>query len=105
MMTPAVQWFCRMSGKSKFTDKAVAGLQKTAQLHAGGRNPYSWNMDFCPCPDDSGYEARFTQCGICTVMKKLRLYDLTPALCHLDYTMSEAGGATHFVRQVHPGFR
>ena len=27
------------------------------------------------------------------------LYDLTPALCHLDYTMSEAGGVTNFVRQ------
>lgn len=27
------------------------------------------------------------------------LYDLTPALCHLDYTMSEAGGATDFVRE------
>ena len=26
-------------------------------------------------------------------------YDLTPALCHLDYTMSEAGGVTDFVRQ------
>ena len=32
-------------------------------------------------------------------MKKLGLYDLTPALCHLDYTMSEAGGVTNFVRQ------
>lgn len=99
MMTPTMKWFCRMSGKSKFTDKDVASLQKTAQLRAGDRNPYSWNMDFYPYPDDSGYEVRFTQCGICTLMKKLGLYDLTPALCHLDYTMSEAGGATHFVRQ------
>lgn len=99
MMTPAMKWFCRKSGKSKFTDKDVAGLQKTAQLRAGDRNPYSWNMDFYSYPDDSGYEACFTQCGICTLMKKLGLYDLTPALCHLDYTMSEAGGATRFVRQ------
>ena len=37
--------------------------------------------------------------GICVLMKKLGLYDLTPALCHLDYTMSEAGGVTDFVRQ------
>ena len=29
----------------------------------------------------------------------LKAYDLTPALCHLDYTMSEAGGATDFVRE------
>ena len=32
-------------------------------------------------------------------MKKLGLYDLTPAMCHLDYTMSEAGGASNFVRE------
>ena len=36
--------------------------------------------------DGIGYDARFTQCGICTLMKKLGLYDLTPAMCHLDYT-------------------
>ena len=45
------------------------------------------------------YEGCFTQCGICVLMKKLGLYDLTPALCRLDYTMSEAGGVTDFVRQ------
>ena len=37
--------------------------------------------------------------GMWMLMKELGLYDLTPALCHLDYTMSEAGGATDFVRQ------
>ena len=29
----------------------------------------------------------------------LGLYDLTPAMCHLDYAMSEADGVTNFVRQ------
>ena len=48
---------------------------------------------------DGGYEGRFTQCGICTLLKKLGPYDLTPAMCHLDYTRSEAGGVTNFVRQ------
>ena len=33
------------------------------------------------------------------LMQELGLYDLTPAMCHLDYTMSEAGGVTNFVRQ------
>ena len=37
--------------------------------------------------------------GMCVLMKELGLYDLTPALCRLDYTMSEAGGVTNFVRQ------
>ena len=36
---------------------------------------------------------------ICVLMKELGLYDLTPALCRLDYTMSEAGGVTNFERQ------
>ena len=51
MMTKSMKWFCRMSGKSKFTEKDIAGMKATA------------------------------------------------ALCRLDYTMSEAGGATDFVRQ------
>ena len=99
MMTKPMRRFCRISGKSKFTDRDIAGMQATAKLRAADRNPYSWNMDFYPYPDGSGYEGRFTRCGICTLMRELGLYDLTPALCHLDYTMSEAGGATNFVRK------
>ena len=99
MMTKPVKWFCRMSGKSKFTEKDIAGMKATAALRAADRNPYSWNMEFYEYPDGSGYEGRSTKCGICVLMKKLGLYDLTPALCRLDYTMSEAGGVTDFVRQ------
>ena len=99
MMTGPMHWFCRKSGKKKFTEADLAGMRKTAAFRAADRNPYSWNMDFSEYPDGSGYEARFTACGICVLMKKLGLYDLTPALCHLDYTMSEAGGASDFVRE------
>ena len=99
MMTAPMQWFCRKSGKSKFTAKDIAAMKATAALKAADRNPYSWNMEFYEYPDGSGYEGRFTKCGICVLMKELGLYDLTPALCHLDYTMSEAGGVTNFVRQ------
>ena len=99
MMTTPMQWFCRRSGKSKFTEKDIAGMKAAAALNAADRNPCSWNMEFYEYPAGSGYEGRFTKCGICVLMKKLGLYDLTPALCHLDYTMSEAGGVTDFVRQ------
>ena len=99
MMTKPMKWFCRMGGKSKFTEKDIAGMKATAALKAAERNPYSWNMEFYEYPDGSGYEGRFTKCGICVLMKELGLYDLTPALCRLDYTMSEAGGVTDFVRQ------
>lgn len=99
MMTPAMKWFCRKSGKQQFSDKKIEGLKAAAKLRAADRNPYSWNMDFFEYPDGSGFESRFTRCGICEIMKKFGLYDLTPALCHLDYTMSDAGGASDFVRE------
>mgnify|MGYP002521674252 FL=1 len=99
MMTPAMKWFCRKGGKQKFTEKDINSMKATAALRAADRNPYSWNMDFYEYPDGSGYEARFTECGICALTRKLGLYDLTPSMCHLDYTMAEAGGASHFVRE------
>jgi hypothetical protein len=99
MMTGPMRWFCRMSGKRKFSDKDIRGMKATAALKAADRNPYSWNMDFLPYSDGSGYEARFTRCGICTLMNELGLYDLIPAMCRLDYTMAEAGGACDFVRE------
>ena len=99
MMTGAMKWFCRMSGKKKYSESDINGMKATAKLKAGDRNPYSWNMDFYEYADGSGYEARFTTCGICTLMRELGLEKLIPAMCQLDYTMSEAGGVTDFVRE------
>ena len=99
MMNGPMQWFCRMMGKRKFSKQDIQGMKSTAALKAADRNSYSWNMEFLPYADGSGYEARFTRCGICTLMKELGLYDLVPAMCHLDYTMAEAGGACDFVRE------
>ncbi len=91
--------FCRMGGKSKFSDKDIEGMKKTAAFNAADRNPYSWNMDYIPYEDGSGYEARFYKCGICALMKEYGFFDLVPAMCHLDYTMSDLGGTTVFVRE------
>lgn len=99
MMTPQMKWFCKKSGKKKFTPQDIEGMQATARLKAADRNPYSWNMDYYPYADGSGYEARFFTCGICTLMKELGLYDLVPAMCRLDYTMTDAGGTSRFVRE------
>ena len=99
MMIRPMKWFCRLGGKRKFSEKDIRGMRATAALNAADRNPYSWNMEFLPYSDGSGYEARFSRCGICTLMKELGLYDLVPAMCHLDYTMSEAGGVSDFVRE------
>ena len=99
MMNGPMQWFCRMMGKRKFSKQDIQGMKSTAALKAADRNSYSWNMEFLPYADGSGYEARFTRCGICTLMKELGLYDLVPAMCHLDYTMAEAGGVCDFIRE------
>ena len=99
MMTGPMKWFCRKNGKAKFGPKDIDGMKRTAAFRAADRNPYSWNMEFLPYPDGSGYEARFSKCGICTLMGELGLGDLVPAMCRLDYTMSEAGGTTDFVRE------
>lgn len=99
MMNAPTRWFCRMSGRRKFTEKDIQGLKATAALRAADRNPYSWNMEFLPYADGSGYEARFTACGICVLMRELGLFAFVPAMCRLDYTMSEAGGTTEFVRE------
>ncbi len=99
MMTGPMRWFCRRSGKAKFGKRDLAGMKRTAALRAADRNPYSWNMEFLPYPDGSGYEARFTKCGICTLMGELGLSDLVGAMCRLDYTMSEVGGTDVFLRK------
>ena len=99
MMTPLMNWFCKQSGKSKFTKKDTDSMKATAKFRAADRNPYSWTMDYFPYPDGSGYEARFYKCGICVLMKEYGLFDLVPAMCRLDYAMSEAGGASEFVRE------
>ena len=44
MMTKPMKWFCRKSGKNKFTPKDISGMKATATLKAADRNPYSWNM-------------------------------------------------------------
>ena len=95
----ATKAFCRMGGKKKFTPEDIDGMKKTAAFRAADRNPYSWNMEYLSYEDNSGYEARFTKCGICTLMKEYGFFDLVPAMCHLDYTMSEFGGVTDFVRE------
>ncbi|MBR5094283.1 MAG: L-2-amino-thiazoline-4-carboxylic acid hydrolase [Oscillospiraceae bacterium] len=99
MMTGPMRWFCRRMGRQKISEKDVAGMKRTAALNAADRNACSWNMEFMPYPDGSGHEARFSKCGICTLMGELGLHDLVPAMCRLDYAMSEAGGADVFVRK------
>ncbi len=99
MMSKKMKWFCKKTGKKKFTHKTIEGLQKTAAFRAADRNIYSWNMDYLPYSDNSGYEARFYKCGICTLMNELGLNEYIPAMCKLDYTMSDAGETSVFVRK------
>ena len=99
MSTKATEILCKSAGKSKFSTKDIEGMKKTATLNAADRNPYSWNMEYLLYNDNSGYVARFTKCGICILMKEYSFFDLVPAMCNLDYVMSDMGGASTFVRE------
>lgn len=99
MTTAAMKWAMRRSGRQKFTERDIASMKKTAAQKSADRNRYSWNMEFLPYADGSGYEARFSKCGICTLMYELGLSVYIPAMCRLDYTMSVLGGADEFVRE------
>jgi hypothetical protein len=99
MMTLPMRWFCRMSGKQKFSQRDIQSMKAAAALRAADRNPYSWNMEFHEYEDGSGYEVRFSHCGICTLMAELGLYDIVPAMCSLDYDMNKVSGTSDFVRE------
>ena len=104
MMTAPMQWFCRKSGKSKFTAKDIAAMKVTATLKAADRNPYSWNMEFYEYPDGSGYEGRFTKCGICVLMKERAVRpDPRPVPSGLHHERS--GRRDKFCAAVHPCLR
>ena len=60
MMTMPMAWFCRKSGKKKFTEKDIAGMKVTARLKAADRTPYSWNMDFLSTPTAAATKHGFT---------------------------------------------
>ena len=99
MMTKSMKWFCKKSGKKKFTNKDIDNMKKTASLQAAERNLYSWNMEFYLYDNNKGYEARFTKCGICHLLKEEGLFEFAPAMCRLDYTMADAGGVSDFKRE------
>ena len=39
MMTKSMRWFCRKSGKNKFSEKDLAAMRQTEALKAADRNP------------------------------------------------------------------
>ena len=46
MMTAPMQWFCRKSGKSKFTPKDIAAMKATAALKAADATPIRGTWSF-----------------------------------------------------------
>ena len=44
MMTPAMKWFCRKSGKSKFSDKDISSMKATERLKTEILIRGTWNF-------------------------------------------------------------
>lgn len=103
MKYAGMPWGMWLLYKGSFKKHLVSDLNfpypEAKRVTKADRNPYSWNMEFLPYSDGSGYEARFTKCGICTLMKEYGFFDLVPAMCHLDYTMSDTSEASKFIRE------
>ena len=80
-MTPLMKWFCRRSGKSKFTAKDIASMKATADLKAADRNPYSWNVSKTlakreragRCQPSCGSQLRYNSANICMNADRLSL--------------------------------
>ena len=70
MMTKPMQWFCRKSGKSKFTPKDIAAMKATAALKAADRFPLV-ERRFYRCSRRQRLRRTLCKCGICALMKEL----------------------------------
>ena len=76
MMTKPMKWFCRRSGKSKFTEKDIAGMKAAAALRAADRNPL------------------FVEHGLLRIPRRQRLRGAVHPMRHLR--ADEKAGAVRF---------
>ena len=103
MMTKPMKWFCRRSGKSKFTEKDIAGMKAAAALRAADRNPYSWNMEFYEYPDGSGYELMSTMCD---PPFQCQLHQLLGRWTHILISLSKRNnGKSHALKVLYHLYR
>ena len=87
------------SRKSKaYTPEGRELLKKQAKQSEKNTNPYSWIFTVEDGETINQYTAYFHTCGICHLMKKVELFEYTPALCTLDYDMAALGN-TEFTRE------
>lgn len=91
---------CRIKGMKKYSGRDFKAMKKAQERRAYDRNPYFWNMTFLPFEDGSGYMTRFTDCGICTLMRELGVFEYVSALCTLDFPMEAASRVTDFSREI-----
>ena len=90
MMTVPMRWFCRMSGKRKFSEENIAVMKAAAALKAADRNPYSWNMDFIEYPDGSGYEGALLQ--VRHLYADARAGTVRPHACNVSFGLHDGRG-------------
>lgn len=87
-----------LAKSNPFTHAYQKVLSEGAEKSRRRTNPYSWVYDYTPGADINSFTATFRTCGICHLLKSLRIEEITPALCRYDYTMAEQRG-TAFTRK------
>ena len=97
MMTTPMKWFCRMSGKKKFTencfdqkeiDKYVRGAERSKKR----AYPMDWVFDFSYDLSVPEYDVTHRECGVCKIGQQENLTFLTPHMCVMDYPTIEYKG-------------
>ena len=80
------------------TQKKLDKLKRSAEFSQSVTNPYSWHFVIEDGATPTDYTATFSTCGICCLMKKLGIEEVTPAMCQYDYDMAQMSG-TVFTRK------
>lgn len=79
--------------QDSYSAKAQAVLARQAKASQTRSNPYSWRFRYEAGPDQNSYSTYFDTCGILSLMEKLGIPEIMPAMCSYDYDMVELGGS------------
>lgn len=81
-----------------YSAKAQTKLAQQAKISQTRTNPYTWKFRYEVGINLNSFDTYFDTCGICYLFQKLRIQEITPAMCTYDYDMAELGGSV-FTRQ------
>ncbi len=84
--------------EKNYTPNGQKTIADGAEKSQNNKNPYSWQYTYKAGKSVMEYTVVFTTCGICYLYEQWGIYEITPAMCRLDYDMARAN-STEFIRE------